>query len=258
LAISLVNSRRLVILLIGVIGVQTITSCSDDGGGGEGGSSSPSGGNIGNCNGGTVKIGTQTWQKCNLNVVPSTGNSKCYDDDPANCEKYGRLYDWATAMALDTACNLTRCDSQIVYPHRGICPEGWHIPNDADWNKLLSFIDGETRGNGSYEYDGYDSTRYRSYTAGLYLKATSGWNWDKYDNYDGNGTDKYGFSALPGGYGVSGGFADVGEWGYWWNANEDVYDVRYASYRYMGYQYPDVTIVVNGKNRLRSVRCLKD
>jgi len=87
------------------------------------------------CVDGTVKIGDQVWQKCNLNVNPGTGKSVCYDNKPENCDKYGRLYDWETAMALPSgSCWSERCASQVSAKHRGLCPSGWHIPNDADWD----------------------------------------------------------------------------------------------------------------------------
>ncbi|MCL1956595.1 MAG: hypothetical protein FWF63_04675 [Fibromonadales bacterium] len=123
----------------------------------------------------TVKIGTQIWMARNLNYDAS--GSKCHDYKPANCDKYGKLYDWATAMALDANCNTNSCAFQINPKHQGICPDGWHIPNNADWDKLVLYVDGA---NGT-------SSPYNSPTAGRYLKATGGWN------SNGNGDDTYGF-----------------------------------------------------------------
>jgi len=112
----------------------------------------------------TVVIGEQTWFKRNLNYFVE--GSKCYGEDgkiyvygctdftdfdncitlsaseiQANCAKYGRLYYWATAMSLPADCNSMDCTSQANTKHRGICPSGWHIPNNADWDKLIRYID---------------------------------------------------------------------------------------------------------------------
>jgi uncharacterized protein (TIGR02145 family) len=69
----------------------------------------------------TVQIGSQCWLQKNLNY--STGNSWCYDNNSSNCNTYGRLYDWQTAL--------------------GACPSGWHLPSDADWTALIDFLGGE-------------------------------------------------------------------------------------------------------------------
>ena len=89
------------------------------------------------------------------------------------------------------------------------------------------------------------------------MKSTSGW----YDN--GSGTDDYGFSALPGGYGGSGGYftnAVPGGYGYWWSATESEYgngsDVAY--YRYMCHNYNYVYRDFDLKSYLFSVRCVRD
>jgi uncharacterized protein (TIGR02145 family) len=88
-------------------------------------------------------------------------------------------------------------------------------------------------------------------TAGTKLKATSGW----YSN--GNGTDEFGFSALPGGRGRSGGsFGFVGRYGDWWSANEGSSSDAY--YRLMYYNLDYAYWGSYDKSGLRSVRCVQD
>jgi uncharacterized protein (TIGR02145 family) len=184
----------------------------------------------------TVVIGTQTWMAENLNYNPGTDNSACYSNQVSNCDKYGRLYDWATAMSLPPTCNYFYCSSQIQPKHRGICPSGWHIPSDDDWKVLLDYVGG-------------------SGTAGRYLKATSGW----YNcGPSGSGSsylceDMYGFSALPGGYRFSDGrFRHVGDGGDWWSASEDYSGLT------MYYYDENVGWLDDGKSPMLSVRCLQD
>jgi len=226
-------------------GAQSSSSLSSSGNGKKG-----KGNDIANYR--TVKIGTQTWMAENLNY--NVSGSKCYGEDglvqvdedggyitlsnseiQANCDKYGRLYNWATAMALPSNCNDDDCSSRISAKHGGICPSGWHIPNDADWKKLMDFVGG-------------------SYIAGTELKATSGWD-DYYEN-SGNGTDDYGFFALPGGGGNSYGyFGNVGILGYWWSTESGD---AIAYYRYIYHKYAEVFKYSDSKTFLNSVRCLQD
>jgi len=167
-----------------------------------------------------VKIGTQTWMAENLNY--NAKGSKCYDNSEANCKTYGRLYDWKTATT--------------------VCPSGWHLPSDAEWYVLVKFA------NPSCPVNTYCAN------AGTKLRATSGWDTGR--GYIA-GTDNYGFSALPGGYGSSGGsFYNVGGFGYWWSASE--YSSNYAYSRYMYYYIDDVYYSYDVKSSLRSVRCLQD
>ena len=246
-------------------------SCSSDGGGGDGSSSSVADGSSsfnssslssssveyvgGSCNAadyGSVNINGQIWMAKNWGCYVS--GSKCYNNDPTNCDKYGRLYDWATAMALPSKCNSTLSTSDaecaITTPyHKGICPTGWHIPSNADWDKLYRFADG-TSGT---------SSPYISPTAGKHLKAKEGWNScgpsDSGKSY--SCEDTYGFSALPGGYGYSGsGFDYVGDRGLWWSSSENGSDSAYS--RGMYYNAEGVYYDYYSKDYLRSVRCLQD
>jgi uncharacterized protein (TIGR02145 family)/uncharacterized repeat protein (TIGR02543 family) len=183
----------------------------------------------------TVVIGSQIWMARNLNY--NVEGSKCYDNKESYCDTYGRLYYWVTAMALPSSCYNSSCSSQIGAKHRGICPTGWHIPSDAEWTTLTDFVGGST-------------------TAGTKLKATSRWN-STSSGDDGNGEDKYGFAALPGGYGYSNGsFNNVGFNGSWWSATEDGADNAY--YRYMYYSDEGVYYNDYYKDALLSVRCLQD
>ncbi len=159
----------------------------------------------------TVNINGQVWFAENLNWGPGSGISACYDNNSANCDTYGRLYDWATALL--------------------VCPDGWHLPSDAEWGALTDYV-------GSDE--------------GTKLKSATGWN------QNGNGTDDYGFSALPGGQGHSdvSFFGGVGDIGYWWSTTER--NSIYVWFRSMGYNGISVSRNNTLKSRLHSVRCIQD
>jgi len=114
------------------------------------------------------------------------------------------------------------------------CPSGWYLPSDEEWNILMNFMGGEK-------------------LAGVKLKAKNGWN------NDGNGTDYYGFSALPGGYGNSvGNFYSAGYNGNWWSSSE--YENGSVSAYYRGMLY-NIEFALRGyvnKSGLFSVRCVQD
>ena len=182
----------------------------------------------------TVRIGSQTWMAENLNYEIS--GSVCYNNDPGNCSKYGRLYNWVTAMDLPSSCESSACSNQLQTSHQGICPDGWHIPSYADWSTLFDYVGGIS-------------------VAGLHLKARI-WSGASKPYLD-----TYGFSALPGSSGLSdGSFYSTG-FGVWLSASE--YDSNYI-YNWFtstgGPHYEDeVRWDKNGsKTRLSSVRCLQD
>ena len=190
----------------------------------------------------TVKIGSQTWMAENLNL--ETKNSICYGGSSENCEKYGRLYDWSIAMDVDgiwgeyiRSCidlSIELSDCSPIYPVRGVCPEGWHLPSYAEFETLIEVTGSRT-------------------TAGRKLKSTTDW----FGN--GNGTDAYGFRALPAGYGGSSAdsLKNQGFSANFWSSTLKKY-FKYAHHLYITFSDDDVGLNTIEMNRKLSVRCIKN
>jgi len=206
----------------------------------------------------TVQIGEQIWMAQNLNYaytgVPfdyegytSDSTSWCYDNDPANCDKYGRLYTWAAAMdsvgewstngkgcGFCKICSVASAGSATLV--RGICPSGWHLPKKAEFETLFTAVGGSS-------------------TAGTMLKSTSGW--DDYKGESGNGTDAYGFSALPAGYRWDvGNYSLLGSLAYFWSATEERGFYAYVMGLYYKHEYGNLGD--DDKKYVYSIRCVKD
>jgi uncharacterized protein (TIGR02145 family) len=114
-----------------------------------------------------------------------------------------------------------------------VCPAGWHLPSQKEWNDMVAAAGGNV--------------------AGKALKSTYGWN----RRENGDGTDDYGFSALPGGFRRSSSRFDVVDHGgYWWTATEDGRGNAYS--RFMYYGHDDVSEYGSGKDAGYSVRCVMD
>ncbi len=198
----------------------------------------------------TVTIGTQTWMAENLNYAytgvkyksgsyTSNSTSWCYENKASNCDKYGRLYTWSAVM--DSAAQFSvNAGTECGYgktctpnsPHRGICPEGWHVPTNEEYSTLYTYIGGSS-------------------TAGKMLKSTRGW----YDS--GNGTDKYGFSVLPAGFRFNyGNFYYEGYYAYLWSASE--YGSDHAWNQYFDYDNGYAYQLYDNEYFGLSLRCLKD
>jgi len=157
----------------------------------------------------TVKIGNQWWMAENLKVtryrngdpIPnitdnhtwvdlSTGAYCNYNNDISNVATYGRLYNW---YAVDES--------------RNIAPAGWHVPTDDEWKQLEIYL-----GMSPTEAD---ETHWRGTDEGGKLKETGTTHW--YSPNTG-ATNESGFTALPGGYRVSGGFSSLGFGAYFWSS----------------------------------------
>ena len=198
----------------------------------------------------TVTIDKQTWMAENLNYYDSTDlsvkkKSWCFgkkdNGDSSTCDVAGRLYTWAAAM--DSAgvwstngkgCGYNRPCSSTA-PVRGICPEGWHLPTSYEFD-LLRIAVGTS-------------------TSGKELKSTSGW--DDYDGESGNGTDSFGFSALPAGYGnLNGYFDNDGKYASFWTSTDfNIYNAYLLTFYYnldeTRSSYTETEVIF-------SVRCLKN
>jgi len=166
-----------------------------------------------------VKLGTQTWMAENLNY--NVNGSKCYSNNDRYCTDFGRLYNWATAMDGKPS------SAALPSGTKGICPDGWHLPSDAEWAILINYAGTVTQ-----------------------LKANSTlWSSNA-------GTDYYGFSALPGGYGGTDGssFYSASSNGYWWSSSE------YSSTQTWRYNIYGTTVNRDYYNKgyFFSVRCVQD
>lgn len=194
----------------------------------------------------TIQVFSQCWLKENLNVgVVISGEQDmtdndtiekyCYDNDPANCDYYGGLYQWDETMQYS-----------VLPEAQGICPPGWHIPTDEEWKVLAGAADSQF-GIGDPIWD---EIGYRGFDTGTNLKTISGWN------YGGNGTDIFGFSGLPGGYSWLGIYYNDGYHGDWWSTTKYGWDLWYIKLLYNDpgvYRFSDYP-----KESGFSVRCVMD
>jgi uncharacterized protein (TIGR02145 family) len=190
-------------------------------------------------------------------LFTSDSSSWCYNDDPANCAKYGRLYTWAAAIdsvkLVNDAKDPQDCgDGKIcTLPAkvRGICPTGWHLPNETEWKTLFTAV-------GSIVAGSYSDAHYHS-AAGKMLKSTSGWkDYELEGRKNGNGMDAFGFSALPAGdrY-LAGDFSDEGKYAHFWCSAELN---RYHACDLDLYYGNSATLEYSYKSSAYSVRCVKD
>ncbi len=204
----------------------------------------------------TVKIGEQEWMAENLNYdvqnYESSYRSWCYDNKDGkdgevdNCQKYGRLYRWSVvidsltlAQEQGTTCGYNTTGVGIcVIPNnwKGICPDGWHLPTEQEWETgLVRFVGG-------------------SDIAGKKLKSSEGW-----DLIGGvNGSDELCFSGLPAGYrNGSGKFAT--DYTYFWTADKSK-NLSYRAYA-MGIPYQKDVLVTGDRDvgiNAYSIRCVKN
>lgn len=157
-------------------------------------------------------IGKQTWLGENLRYRTDTG-SWVYNE--TNAHSLGRLYDWETAQK--------------------VCPEGWRLPTDNEWEELMVFLGGEGVAGGKMKDDGFD-------------------NW----NYPNKGaTNESGFNVLPGGYrGYDGAFHNMFGKAFFWSSTE--MNTNSAWIRVLSKDNKKMQKIYFNKQNGLSVRCIKD
>lgn len=223
----------------------------------------------------TVQIGSQCWMKQNLNVgttqlcaglggttcatnaIDDTKIEKyCYNNNLTNCTIYGALYQWQEAMALPAACLSTDCLAQIKIPHQGICPTGWHIPTDTEFNTLEKYVvrmvassatqyNCDTTGTGWQRCADNNSTNAGGAKgAGKSFKAVS------------QGDDLVGFSALLSGIDVGGSFANLASGAYFWQSTQGGAALAWNHDLYINFS--TIYRTTYSKAYGMSIRCLKD
>lgn len=182
----------------------------------------------------TVTICNQIWMAENLRF--NAPNSRYDSNNPSS--KYGRLYNWSIVMngAFSSSSNPSGV--------QGICPNGWHVPSDLEWQTLEKNL-GMNRSD--LEIRGQD----RGTNEGTKIKSISGWD----SNY--NGTDDYGFNALPAG--LSGGPASASYLGSYAGFTSTTIDTLGS--RVLGRFVNTGTTIARGghyKSTYLSCRCIKD
>ena len=185
----------------------------------------------------TVTIGSQVWMAKNLEIAKFRNGEAIseaktdsawfaaaeakkpvwcyYEFNSSNGAKYGKLYNW-----------------YAVSDTRGLAPEGFHIPTDVEWTRLINQLTGDM-------------------VAGSKLKSKTDW----FNN--GNGTNSSGFTALPAGYITESGlFFGLSELGCWWSSTED--GTADAWSRDISHENSQVRRYNAPKTEGLSVRCIKD
>ncbi len=187
----------------------------------------------------TILIGTQCWMAENLAYLPQVSpSSQGNNTDPYyyvygyqgsnvaearatdNYQNYGVLYNWTSAQ--------------------NACPEGWHLPTDAEWTILYDYLGGTS----SYAGGKMKSTR------------TVPDPHPRWEFPNTGATNSCGFSGLPGGFRYGVDFGDLGLCGHCWSSTE--YDTDYAYCLVLSHKYTFVTQPYELKNRGLSVRCIRD
>jgi uncharacterized protein (TIGR02145 family) len=178
-----------------------------------------------------VKIGNQVWMAENLRYLPSIVGP----DTDSKTTPYYYVYGYNGSDVNAAKATANYATYGVLYNWTAACnscPAGWHLPSDAEWKELIDNL-GEAS------------------VAGSKLKSISGWS------SDGNGTDEYGFTALPGGYRHgSGAFTSIGDQGYWWSATDN--GPNYAWSRDLISTTSYVYRSLNNLELGSSVRCVRD
>ena len=202
---------------------------------------------------GTISIGNQVWMTENLQTThyqngdpiitglannewstTTSGTYAIYNNDPANIDSYGLLYNW-----------------YAVTDNRNICPEGWHVPSNNEWAILADYLTANGYGFGGSGVD-----------IGKAMAAISGWNASTVTGTVGNDqsvNNQSGFSAVPAGFrNTDGSYGYAGVYGFWWSASESSAGSVDALLSFLQFASDNLGNNSYNKRKGLSVRCLKN
>ncbi len=206
----------------------------------------------------TVQIGNQCWMKENLRTTrysngtsialgSSTSTTTAYryypNNSSSNVNTYGYLYNWKAVMESSSSSSANPSGVQ------GICPNGWHVPSDAEWTQLTNYVGSQMQ----YQCNNSSDNIAKA------LASTTGWNSSTNTCTVGNNpstNNATGFSALPAGYFNYGNYDFFGGYATFWSVTE--LNGSLAYYRYLGYYSAYVGRYGYNKNYGFSVRCVRD
>lgn len=181
----------------------------------------------------TIKIGTQTWMAENLKVTHYRNGDPI--PNVTSDTVWGNIYTGAYCNYLNNVSNdMIYGKLYNYFTTNNLCPVGWHIPNDDDWNILINYLGGDS-------------------IAGIKLKESTSTHWN---NPNSGATNESGFTALPGGINGYGVFSNLGDYGYWWSTKD--YMIFGTSYRALTNDSCNVESSFCHKTNGLSVRCIKD
>ncbi len=184
-----------------------------------------------------VTIGTQTWMSQNLNYEPTNGTLYWPTYQSASTyDKNGKLYTWPAVMGIDSMYNDSLYSPLNV--HQGICPAGWHVPVNSEWDTLINYV-----GAQGYAAD----------VPGA-LKATT--LWSKNNSRPESGSDAFGFQSYPTGGYSHGNYWNIYDDATYWTASETTDST--ATYRVLPYSLTYVKLHTHcAKDHGQAVRCIR-
>jgi uncharacterized protein (TIGR02145 family) len=146
------------------------------------------------------------------------------------------MYQWAEMVQYLNGANNTTSWNPVPWGNvQGICPDGWHLPSDAEFTTLATYLGGV-------------------YVAGGKMKETGTTHWTAPNT---GATNSSGFTALPGGHrNLNGTFGNVGNLEYYWTTTENTSSIAWT--RYLGFSNPYLSTYNYSKAYGFSVRCLQN
>jgi len=206
-----------------------------------------------------VEIGEQTWMAENLAYLPSVSSP---DDYSYNVFKTYHVYGYEGTSVTAAKATAYYTTYGVLYNWLAAleaCPDGWHLPSDAEWEQLAQYVSSQ---EGPYEQTYEYSYQVAWLGVGNHLKATSGWPYYQFESgiINGNGTDDFGFSGLPGGERFISQFINIGYSTWFWSTTESNYasGTDYAWSRVLSGPLTVFFRKTQLKGNGHSVRCIKD